>query len=200
MKKLLFMASVMMLSVSAFAQHEPGSLTIQPKVGVNIANLTGEGDSSPRIGLAAGAEFQYQVSRAFGLSAGLVYSMQGAKTSGIYEDLKVKTTVKTDYINIPIMANIYVVRGLALKFGIQPGFNVNSSYKVSSEGVSVSGSLHDIGYDIKSFDFSIPVGLSYEFSNVMIDGRYNIGTTKIVDGEGTRNSVFQFTVGYKFRL
>lgn len=40
MKKLLFMASVMMLSVSAFAQHEPGSLTIQPKVGVNIAKLT----------------------------------------------------------------------------------------------------------------------------------------------------------------
>ena len=169
-------------------------------MGVNIANLTGEGDSSPRIGLAAGAEFQYQVSRAFGLSAGLVYSMQGAKASGIYEDLKVKTTVKTDYINIPIMANIYVVRGLALKFGIQPGFNVNSSYKVSTEGVSVSGSLHDIGFDIKSFDFSIPVGLSYEFSNVVIDGRYNIGTTKIVDGEGTRNSVFQFTVGYKFRL
>lgn len=126
--------------------------------------------------------------------------MQGVKASLIYEGLNVKATVKNDYINIPIMANIYVVRGLALKFGIQPGFNVNSCGSVSAEGVSVSRSLHDIGVDIKSFDFSIPIGLSYEFSNVVIDGRYNIGTTKIVDGEGTRNSVFQFTVGYKFRL
>ena len=42
--------------------------------------------------------------------------------------------------------------------------------------------------------------LSYEFSNVVIDGRYNWGLTKVwKDGEA-KNSVFQITVGYKFSL
>lgn len=200
MKKLFLVASVLMLSVGAFAQHEVGSLTIQPKVGLNIANYTGSDDSDPRIGLAAGAEFEYQITEMFSLSAGLIYSMQGAKESATEQGVKVKMTAKTDYINIPILANIYVAKGFALKLGIQPGFNVNSSYTASAQGIDVSGSLSDLGVDIKSFDFAIPVGLSYEFNNVVIDGRYNIGVTKMVDNDDSKNSVFQFTVGYKFNL
>jgi hypothetical protein len=55
---------------------------------------------------------------------------------------------------------------------------------------------------VKSFDFSIPVGLSYEFSNFVVDARYNWGLTKTIDGlgDGTKNSVLQFTFGYKFVL
>lgn len=200
MKKLFLVASVLMLSVGAFAQHEVGSLTIQPKVGLNIANYTDSDDSDPRIGLAAGAEFEYQITEMFSLSAGLIYSMQGAKESATEQGVKVKMTAKTDYINIPILANIYVAKGFALKLGIQPGFNVNSSYTASAQGIDVSGSLSDLGVDIKSFDFAIPVGLSYEFNNVVIDGRYNIGVTKMVDNDDSKNSVFQFTVGYKFSL
>ena len=200
MKKLFLVASVLMLSVGAFTQHEVGSLTIQPKVGLNIANYTDSDDSDPRIGLAAGAEFEYQITEMFSLSAGLIYSMQGAKESATEQGVKVKMTAKTDYINIPILANIYVAKGFALKLGIQPGFNVNSSYTASAQGIDVSGSLSDLGVDIKSFDFAIPVGLSYEFNNVVIDGRYNIGVTKMVDNDDSKNSVFQFTVGYKFSL
>ncbi len=200
MKKLLIVASVLMFSVGAFAQHEVGALTIQPKVGLNIANYTDSDDSDPRIGFAAGAEFEYQITQMFSLSTGLLYSMQGAKESATSQGVKVKMTAKTDYINIPILANIYVAQGFALKFGIQPGFNVNSSYTASAQGIDVSGSLSDVGVDIKSFDFAIPVGLSYEFNNFVIDGRYNIGVTKMVDNDDSKNSVFQFTVGYKFKL
>lgn len=200
MKKLLLVASVLMLSVSAFAQHEVGSLTIQPKVGLNIANYTDSDDSDPRIGFAAGAEFEYQITKMFSLSAGLLYSMQGAKTSATEQGIKVKMTAKTDYINLPILANIYVAQGFALKLGIQPGFNVNSSYTASAQGIDISGSLSDVGVDINSFDFAIPVGLSYEFNNFVIDGRYNIGVTKMVDNDDSKNSVFQLTVGYKFDL
>ena len=200
MKKLFLVASMMMLSVGAFAQHEVGTLTIQPKVGLNIANYTDSDDSDPRIGLAVGAEFEYQLTNMFSLSAGALYSMQGAKETETVQGIKAKMTAKTDYINIPILANIYVAQGFAVKFGIQPGFNVNSSYKVSAQGIDVSGSLSDVGVDIKSFDFAIPVGLSYEFNNFVIDGRYNIGVTKMVDGDDSKNSVFQFTVGYKFSL
>ncbi len=71
---------------------------------------------------------------------------------------------------------------------------------VSSQGITVSGSLSDLGVDIKSFDFAISIGLSYEWNNIVFDARYNLGVTKMVDNDDTKNSVFQFTVGYKFKL
>lgn len=51
----------MLASVASYAQHAVGSFTLQPKIGMNIADLTDEDKSDARIGLAAGAEFEYQV-------------------------------------------------------------------------------------------------------------------------------------------
>lgn len=84
------------------------------------------------------------------------------------------------------MANVYVVKGLAVKLGIQPGFVVDK----------------DDADHMETFDFSIPVGLSHEYQNVVLDARYNWGLTKIydVDKLDSKNSVFQITLGYKFDL
>ena len=191
MKELLVMAAVMLASVGAYAQHAVGSFTLQPKVGMNIANLTDADDADARIGFVGGLETEYQATDIFSLSAGVLYSMQGCK----YDNDKVKTTSKLDYINIPIMANVYVAKGLAVKLGVQPAFNVNSEVKVSGGKYSTSADV-----DAKSFDFSIPVGISYEYSNVVLDARYNWGLTKVVDGSDSKNSVFQITLGYKFDL
>lgn len=187
---------MMMLSLGAFAQHEVGTLTLQPKVGVNLASMTDTDDSSMRIGLVAGGEFEYQATNFLGVSAGMLYSMQGVKGDVAGGDL----TIKTDYINIPVLANIYVAKGLALKVGIQPGFNVSGKYKASNNGVSISGDLSDIGTEVNSFDFAIPVGLSYEFNDFVIDGRYNIGMSKAIKDEDTKHNVIQLTLGYKFAL
>lgn len=104
--------------------------------------------------------------------------------------------MKLDYINVPILANVYLYKGLAVKLGIQPAFKVNSSVKSTVHGKSESVDLNNV----KGFDFSIPVGLSYEFSNVVFDARYNFGCTKTFEKADSRHSVFQFTVGYKFAL
>ncbi len=186
MKKILFAAMLMFASTS-FAQHAIGSLTIQPKVGLNIANITKGNNNDPRWSGVVGAEFEYQTTDIFSISAGALYSMQGAKNDG--------ETAKLDYINVPILANVYVAKGLAIKLGIQPGFNVNSKLSGSEGGFSYSSS-----FDAKTVDFSIPVGISYEYNNFVVDGRYNFGTTKIIDSSDSKNSVFQVTFGYKFDL
>lgn len=196
MKKLFLMASLMMLSLGAFAQFAPGTLSIQPKVGLNIANVTDSEGADPRLGLVAGAEFEYQVTDMFSLSAGALYSMQGAKE----DESGVTSTLKLDYINIPILANVYVSKGLAVKLGLQPGFNISSKISAKSGGNSVSIDAADAGFDIKSLDLALPIGLSYQFDNFVIDGRYNFGLTKLVDGDSSKNSVFQITFGYKFAL
>lgn len=193
MKKLFLAVVAMMVSATTFAQNEVGQLTIQPKVGVNIANITDAVGADPRIGLAAGAEFEYGITDNIGLSAGVLYSMQGAKAS----EESVDYTLKLDYLNVPILANFYVAKGLALKLGVQPGFKLSSKVKGEASGVTAELEVED---GVKSVDLSIPVGLSYQYQNIVFDARYNWGVTKIVDDADSKHSVFQITVGYKFSL
>ena len=192
MRKVIIMAVLMLSSVAAFAQRPVGSLTVQPKIGMNFATLTKADVSESRIGLVAGAELEYQLSDIFSISGGALYSQQGCEWS---EDGSTRTN-KLDYINIPILANVYVVKNLAVKVGVQPAFNVNSKAKASQGDSSVQGSIEGI----KTFDFSIPIGLSYEYKNIVIDGRYNFGLTKVSKYADSKNSVFQLTLGYKLDI
>lgn len=192
MKKILLTAVVMLASVASYAQQAVGTFTLQPKIGMNVASLTKCDGCDPCIGLAAGVEAEYQATDIFSVSAGLIYSMQGNKA----KEEGVTLTTKLDYINIPILANVYVTKGLAVKLGVQPAFNVSDKQKLSGGKASVEA--EDVGAE--SFDFSIPVGLSYEYNNVVFDARYNFGVTNIADGGDSKNSVFQFTLGYKFAL
>ncbi len=224
-------------AVSAFAQPAAGSFTLTPKVGVTAAttgdlydkkySLYETGVSTPfttldanslsRVGFVAGVEAGYQVSKRFAVTTGLLYSQQGTerdaglKTSvGNFDD---KSQLKLDYLNIPILANLYLFKGFAVKAGIQPGILLSAK---SKNAITATGNFSQVTdekeVDIKDYcntiDFAIPVGISYEFSNIIIDARYNIGVTDILNDkaskEGTKdngsNGVFQLTVGYKINL
>lgn len=183
MKKFMMMVAMAFATLTASAQAEAGTLTLKPLVGINVANITDD-DGDAKVGLAAGAELGYQLNESFAVTAGAIYSMQGAKSEGVKLNL--------DYINIPILANYYITKGLAVKAGIQPAFKVKSEAKADVVSVDMDG--------FKSFDLSIPVGLSYEVSDFVIDARYNWGMTKVLEGFDSKNTVFQFTVGYKFAL
>lgn len=104
--------------------------------------------------------------------------------------------MKLDYLNVPILANVYVAPGLAVKLGIQPGFKLSAKAKAEVSGASAETDLDDI----KGFDLAIPVGVSYQYQNIVLDARYNWGVTKIMDNVDSKNSVFQITLGYKFSL
>ena len=192
MRKVIIMAVLMLASVATFAQRPVGSLTVQPKIGMNIANVTKSDGTDSRIGLVAGAELEYQLTDIFSISGGALYSQQGCELSEGGGTL----TSKLDYINIPLLANVYVVKNLAVKVGLQPAFNVNSKQKASKGDASAQEGLDGT----KTFDCSIPVGLSYEYKNIVIDGRYNFGLTKINKHADSKNSVFQITLGYKFDI
>ena len=189
----------MLASVATYAQHAVGTVTIQPKVGLNVASLTKSDGADPRIGLAAGAELEYQATDMVSIAGGVIYSMQGNKYEGTLLGVNGKWTNKLDYINVPIVANVYVVKGLAVKLGIQPGFKVNSQTTVKAES-ALGNAKQDFDVEAKSVDLSIPVGLSYEYNNVVLDGRYNFGVTKAYKSGDAMNSVFQITLGYKFAL
>ena len=209
MMMMLFMATV---ALTASAQNEVGQLTLQPKVGLNLANLTNTkvGDESGKMkaDFVLGVEAEYGLAEKFSVAAGLLYSMQGCE----FGEYKVKANGETvggwdknernlAYLNIPIVANFYFAKGWAIKAGIQPGFLLSAKEKVDGVGLTPSVD-RDVKDDCKTFDLAIPLGISYEFSNFVVDGRYNLGLTKINKNgdESSKNNVIQFTFGYKFSL
>lgn len=245
MKKIILAALALLSTTYMSAQQEKGTWSIIPRIGINLSNLTGnnfytsvdgsaetEQKSKYKAGMKVGADVQYQLTPVVALSAGVYYSMQGNRYSdfSIYDgtDADEPTTrkytgysdykVDRQYVNIPLMAEVYVARNFALKAGVQLGFLVKAErthseqeYTVKKSGEYTYLSTVEQKQDEKEYlnkvDISIPIGLSYEYENVILDARYNIGLTNAANknvstllGIGERNKTFEFTVGYRFAL
>ena len=196
MKKMMMIAVMAIAALTANAQNtlrENGSFTLQPKVGLALGAFSGDytkkaGQDDPKIraGIIAGVEGEYYINNWLSAAAGVNYAQQGWKFDG--------STTKLDYLNVPLTANFYVAPGLAFKTGVQFGFLLNA--KVEST---------DIKDSVEKLNVSIPVGISYEISNFVLDLRYNVAVTKsnkydVGTDKKQRSDLIQFTVGYKFDL
>ena len=196
MKKLFVIAALMVATLSANAQQ----MFIKPMVGGTLATLTGDTEGNKmKLGLVAGAEFGYNINDMFAVTAGALVSLQGSK----FDDNSYQKDVTTNltYLNVPILANVYIAPGLAIKAGVQPGFLLSRKTKLDElVGSGTWTSVEHTSTDgMKKVDFSIPLGLSYEISDFVIDARYNLGLTNINDTDSykSKNGVIMLTVGYK---
>ena len=208
MKKSLFtVILVAVAAVSASAQSAVGSVYVKPMAGGVLSTFAGSDSDGAemKFGLVAGAELGYQISNQVALTGGLLYTMQGCSM-----DTEGDPKMKLDYLNIPLLANFYVAPRLALKAGVQPGILLSANASASGGGVSADIDVSDA---YNTFDLSIPLGISYEFNNFIIDARYNLGLTKVEKTSATiagktisnpynnvKNSVIMLTVGYKIPL
>ena len=200
MKKMMMIAAMMVATLSANAQLADGTFSLQPKAGLTLSEITSN-DARIKAGFTAGVEAQYQMKSWFGLAAGVQYAQQGSKVKGV--DPK----ISLGYINVPIMAKFYPVKGLALGAGIQPGFM--TSAKITGDNADVN-----IKDNCNTFDFSIPLSVAYESPiGLIIEARYNAGLTNVAKDAfkggnydtydkvtKNKNSVFMLTIGYKFSL
>lgn len=203
MKKLLMMASLLLASVSGFAQLEKGAWYLTPKAGVNFANMTNWDDSEFRIGFNVGAEAEHALNSKTSIAFGAQYSQQGVAESAGGADV----VFKMDYINVPVTVNHYFSPKFALFAGLQPGFLVDDAVKVSygGESVTVNGIkkyMESEGIDVSSFALSVPVGLAFTFGQVKMDVKYAYELTNTLSqgSDKSRHSYFQVTLGYKFDL
>jgi hypothetical protein len=204
-----------MATVSANAQFEKGTWSLQPYMGGVISSVTNvdnfdlddgiELKKRMSVGYIIGGEAEYQFANKFSVAAGVNYTSQGCGWKDIdYWDGPVKVEVKDQsdilgYIKIPIVANYYIIPGLAIKAGIQPSFLMGAQYKMKEDGYSDSRDIKD---NCKTFDLAIPLGASYEYKNFVFDARYNLSVLKVNKGgdDKIRNSVIQFTLGYKLPI
>ena len=185
-------------------------------------------------GMIFGAEFAYQLYDVVSIAAGVNWSQQGMawekydSSSRLENDLqsqalgtvsvrnlRVRHKVELGYVNVPLTASVYLISGLAIKAGVQLGILTNAREMTRFRGDGVA-SGRDMDYnmeiarsiwdDCRKLDFSVPIGISYEFKiPIVIDARYNIGVTRVnkekIEGQSDwKNGTFRLTVGYKFKL
>lgn len=201
MKKFFAFVAAAFMAISASAQSEAGSFTLQPNVGVTYATATGDNGKGADGGFAltAGVEGMYMINDKFGAALGV--NLTGYNVS--YEFAKEDIVYSNYYFNIPVTANYYVAPGLALKAGIAVNFLSTAKIDGYDEyewtmGRTTVGKtkVKDL---YKSTFFTVPVGASYEISDFVFDLRYNFGISKVSDTgiDGSFNAL-SFTVGYKF--
>jgi len=202
MKKLLTLMVFMAMASAVQAQYEEGDFTIMPRAGLTVSNLSDGDKWKPE--LTFGVDFEHFVADEFSFSGGVLFTKQGCIYNYLDEDTKSGEEVKLHvyYGAIPIMANYYVLPGLALKAGIQPAFRVKAKIQQGGSSIDLDKALSvlysESDVKINTFDFSIPVGLAYEYKGITLDARYNIGLTNLISGaETVRHSVFVLTLGYK---
>ena len=177
-------AALMVATLSTNAQ----GMFIKPMAGGSLATMTGDVEHlKMKLGFVGGVELGYQVNDFFALTAGALYTMQGAK----FDSDKTKYNINLDYLNVPVMLAVYPVEGFGIKAGAQFGFLMKAKR-----------SEDDIKDFYKKSDFTIPVGLSYEFEDAAIDLRYHIPVSNIYDSNNVdiKNSLITLTIGYKIPM
>lgn len=200
MRKILLAALMVLMTIATQAQNtqrETGTFTLQPMLGASFGYLSGDWNSEPRekkkliAGVVVGVEGEYYATKWLGISAGMNYTMQGWRLD--YPERSVLT--RLNYLNFPVMANIYVVKGLSLKTGAQFGWLLNAKDRVDDVNI-------DIKDDCNGFCFAIPLGLAYEFDNFVFNARYNFALSNVINkvNERKRSQLIQLTFGYKFSL
>ncbi len=200
MKKLSSILVVLfcLCTLSSHAQSVgKGAFSFIPRVGIDFAKLSNHevytdvsgldkvSKAKFKPGFVVGANVEYMALDNLGIELGFQYAREGSN-----HDFEA-SEVSLDYINVPLMANIYVVDNFALRVGVQPGFLV---------GNDVDDGFGDD--PCKKVDFSIPVGLSYEYENFILGVRYNIGLTRVFkfDLLKEKNQVFMVDLGYRIAL
>lgn len=203
MKKFIMMAVMAIVAISANAQ-DAGEYFVTPKINIGYANMTNDAKGAMIFG--GGVEFEYMVADQFGLSAGVEFNyLNGDKESVSYpaQNYTHEEYYTMGMLNIPILAQ-YHIGGLALKAGIQPGFIVSPKAHIKD---TVTGNADPKIEGMNSFQFGIPVGVSYTFGDALTVGaNVTFPVTKMgknsgdaeVDKYNFRCMPIYLSVGYRF--
>lgn len=166
-----------------------------------------------------GVDLMYQFTDVLGGSIGVFYSLQGCRYKDheeYYDNAKLlhgvrRNVVNLHCLNVPLMLHGYAAEGLSVNVGLQVGFPLHAKsrheweeYTVDAKGkrtFSAEGVFDaNVTGNFKKVELAVPMGISYEYMNVVLDARYNLGITNIAKVDNVKDNGFMFTVGYKFDL
>jgi len=212
-------------------QAQEVDITPGIKGGVNFADLGGDDaefflqlisggegsddSSETRTGIVAGGFALIDFDGPFALQPEVLYVQKGTKVEGELEDpilgetVSFSSTIKLDYIEVPILAKFQI----PLEGNIAPNifagpavaFNINAEVEAEAGGESNTTDLSDLGVEVSTADFGLQVGAGVDFDigsgrTIMLDARYEFGLSSI-PSEGDAditNQGIRITAGFGF--
>ena len=162
------------------------------KGGTNFTGFhTGNSANTSEFGINFGGIVEYSLSNRFSIQAEFLYNEKaGTFIINGNSNIFLGGVVKLAYIDIPVLAKIYLSDKFSFDIGPQIGFNI-------SEKIEFDGS--EIDTDVKTIDTAIVGGFGYQFEQgIFIQARYAFGLSEVFEDDRYKNSVISLSLGYKF--
>nr|WP_159024301.1 porin family protein [Formosa sp. L2A11] len=212
MKKIIVFTGVLLFAfTSVHAQSDSKAFQLGVKGGVNFSKLSGDDfeDVDSRTSFNAGLVAELPISERFSFQPEIFYSGQGFDILERDQDNVFDTSdnveYQLDYIQVPLLLKVYLIKGLSVEAGPQFGFKINEEFDADPNSDGGDLNVNNEDSYVKDFDTNLAFGTSYKFdSGVFLSARYTMGLTSIfkddtlfenVDG---KNDVWQFGLGYMF--
>lgn len=213
MKRNVLVVALLAMVCSMKGQSEVGTWSIIPRVGINSSNMSNQEislawiDVKPtpsqeksmrKLGLTTGVDISYQHAKKFSTTMGVFYSHEGYT----YTNFGQQTF---QYVDLSIVEDFYLLKGLALKTGLLLGYLFDNEWKAEN--------VNDSYMRFNKWNLSLPIGISYTFHHIVLDLRYQVGLLNMNKHKGEEpvylpyfhqetyhsNSLW-LTLGYNFVL
>jgi hypothetical protein len=188
MKKIILLAFVIFVTTTSIAQVSAGLKAGASFASVEASAMGMKASTSNRTAMALGGFVNLSVSDKFKIQPELLYQGMGGSFDG--------ETFKSEYVNIPVLAQYAVTENFRIEAG--PQFGILVSSKSAGE---------DIKDNFKSSDFQLLFGASINVtSKIGIGARYGMSMTSIAadvdkaygDIENSvKNKAFNVMLSYK---
>lgn len=174
----LFKTMVLAFGLLALTTVEAQKIGV--RAGANMATITGKDVSGvkPMTSFYAGVYKEFAVvPELFFIQPELQYSMQGYKAND--------TNYTIGYLQLPVMARVYMLKTISLEAGPQIGYKVNDNLENND--------------NLNSFDASVAGGLGFNFPmGLSLSARYVHGLTNIFKDTDAKHQVIQLGASFKF--
>ena len=212
MKYLVISTCILILSTtSILAQNPSPNLNLGVKGGLNISTVGGDDieERDSRTSFNAGLFAEVPLTDRFSFQPEVLYSGQGFDIMEIDQDNIFDTNenieYQLDYIQFPLMAKAYLIKGLYVEAGPQFGFKINEEIDTAPNSDGGDTPIDPDDSYVKDVDFSGALGVGYKFDNgFFLSARYTHGFSSIFKEDtifedvDARNSVWQFGLGFSF--
>ena len=175
------------------------------RAGLNVADLQGDAVQSfttlagyapdgsiskqMRPGFYAGVFATLPIAPGFAIEPGITYAEKGAVLKGTlpfpaldFLNANVTGTARLAYIDVPVLAKVYLTPGFYLYAGPQASFLVNGKARVDASvlGFSAYKQDFDVADQLRKVDFAAVGGLGYQFDNGLgLSAGYDYGLTSL---------------------
>lgn len=195
-----------------------GGLNLADVQGDAVKTLTDLADYAPegaitkqmRPGFYAGVYATLPLGSSFAIEPGISYSEKGTVLRGTlpfpaldFLNAKVTGTARLAYVDVPVLAKVFVTPGLYFYAGPQASFLVSGKARVEAGALGFSAYRQDfdVSNQLRKVDFAAVGGLGYQFENGLgLSAGYDYSLTSLDTGNrfDAQNRVIKVGANFSF--